>query len=106
MADFDVHRLSQIRRINVVGTPGSGKTTFGRRLAEVLGLPFVEMDQVYWGRDWAEPTDEVFFPELERITAGPSWVLDGNYSRTFREMASCRVSRLARPVVSPAPSIA
>ncbi|MEM9657619.1 MAG: shikimate kinase, partial [Planctomycetota bacterium] len=78
----DLDRLAEIERINVIGTSGSGKSTFGRRLAELLDLPFVELDGVYWKPNWQEPTDEEFLPKIKTITDGPRWVLDGNYSRS------------------------
>ena len=74
--------LRNIRRINVIGTSGSGKSTFSRRLAKALALPCIEMDAVYWGRDWHEPADSEFLPKVAAIVAQSDWVLDGNYSRT------------------------
>jgi len=82
VTEIDIHRLSRIERVNVIGTSGSGKSTFGRELGEHLQLPFIEMDSVYWGPNWTEATDEEFFPKIEAITSEPRWVLDGNYSRT------------------------
>ena len=70
-------------KINVIGTSGSGKTTFGRRLAEILGIPFLEMDALFWGPNWSAPEDEVLFKELAAALKGDSWVLDGNYTRTI-----------------------
>lgn len=69
-------------RINVIGTSGSGKTTFGRQLAEVLDLPFLEMDALFWGPDWSFPDDPEMFSRLEAALQGEDWVLDGNYTRT------------------------
>ena len=69
-------------RINVIGTSGSGKTTFGRELASVLKIPFIELDAIFWGSDWTEPDDSELFPKLIAALAGDNWVLDGNYSRT------------------------
>jgi adenylate kinase family enzyme len=68
--------------VNIVGTSGSGKTTFGRRLAEILQVPFIEMDAIFWGPNWSHPEDEVFFPVLSKALEGEDWVLDGGYSRT------------------------
>lgn len=82
MTKFNLDRLSRIQRVNVIGTSGSGKTTFARKLADVLGLPFVEMDGVYWGPNWTEPAPVDFFARINAITEQSQWVLDGNYSRT------------------------
>ena len=82
MIQSDIDRLLQIKRVNVIGTSGSGKSTFGRALAELLGLPYIEMDRVYWGPQWAEPVDEVFIAKVEAVTEQANWLLDGNYSRT------------------------
>ena len=41
-------------RVSVVGTTGSGKTTFDRALAEQLGLPYIEMDALNWQTGWRD----------------------------------------------------
>lgn len=70
-------------KINVVGTTASGKSTFGRKLAESIDVPYVEMDVLFWGPNWHEPSDHEFFSKLESSISSASWVLDGNYSRTM-----------------------
>ncbi len=70
-------------RINIIGTSGSGKTTFGRELAQVLQIPFIELDAIFWGSDWSESSDSELFSKLSAALAGDNWVLDGNYSRTL-----------------------
>ena len=55
-----------MRRVNVKGTSGSGKTTFARELAEQLGVPFVELDALHHGPNWAEPTNEEFRGRVDR----------------------------------------
>ncbi len=73
---------ANLLRINVIGTSGSGKTTFGRQLAEILKIPFIEMDAIFWGPNWTAADDEIFFSRLAKVLEGDHWVLDGNYSRT------------------------
>jgi adenylate kinase family enzyme len=68
------------RRVNVVGTSASGKTTFARALAERLNLPHIELDALHWEKDWTEASTEVMRQRVERAIAGPVWVVDGNYS--------------------------
>ena len=69
-------------KINVIGTSGRGKSTLARQLAIALGIPYLEMDQLFWKPNWQESTDEEFFPRLEEALAAEAWVLDGNYTRT------------------------
>lgn len=69
-------------RINVVGTSGSGKSTFAKDLAARLGYPYVEMDQIFWKPNWQWSEDAEFFARLKTALAQPNWVLDGNYTRT------------------------
>jgi len=49
-----------VKRINVKGTSGSGKSTFAAELARRLDLPYVELDALHHGPNWSEPTDEGF----------------------------------------------
>ena len=69
-------------RINVIGTSGSGKSTFAKALAQKLAVPYVEMDALYWKPNWGESSDAELFAKLEQALARPAWVLDGNYKRT------------------------
>jgi len=69
-----------VRRINVVGTSGSGKTTFARRISKELGLPFLESDAIYHQPNW-EPLDTDDFRRIvQEFTAQEAWIVDGNYS--------------------------
>ena len=69
-----------MHRVSVVGIPGSGKTTVGRRLAASFGIPFVELDSIFHQPGWVElPVDDFRKRVTEALTA-PAWVVDGNYS--------------------------
>jgi ABC-type dipeptide/oligopeptide/nickel transport system ATPase component len=71
-----------VKRINVIGTTGSGKSTFAKALAKRIGARYFEMDQLYWKPDWQGSTDEELLTNLNQVWCEHSWVLDGNYSRT------------------------
>ncbi|MEM8896803.1 MAG: adenylate kinase [Bacteroidota bacterium] len=71
-----------MKKINVIGTSGSGKSTFAKKLAKKLDYPYVELDAIFWGPNWTEPSDEVLFDKLAKALEQDYWVLDGNYSRT------------------------
>ena len=70
-------------RINVIGTSGSGKSTICLELSRVLEIPYIEMDQIFWGPNWTMPFDSQFFENLRASLGQPAWVLDGNYTRTI-----------------------
>ena len=70
-------------RINVVGTSGSGKSTFAKSIAKKFNAPYVQLDELHWKPNWEESSDEEFFPKLEKALLSDMWILDGNYTRTI-----------------------
>ena len=68
-----------VKRVSVVGGSCSGKTTFGRALAEILGAPFIELDELNWQPNWTMTEVEEFKARVRVATAGEAWVADGNY---------------------------
>ncbi len=78
---MDISAPAEVRRrVNVVGTSGSGKTTFARALARRLCAPCVELDALHWEPNWTEVTPEVMRARVAAAVAGERWVIDGNYS--------------------------
>lgn len=71
-----------MRRVNVVGTSGSGKTTFAAELARRLGVPHVELDALSWEANWVSAPPDVLRERVARAVADDGWVVDGNYSAT------------------------
>ena len=78
-------------RIAVVGTSGSGKTTFAHQLAGILNRQHIELDMLYWGPSWT-PRPE-FASLVETAISRDSWVLDGNYG-SVRDLVWPRASAL------------
>lgn len=81
------------RRIAVVGTTGSGKTTLARQLAQRLGYPHVELDALHWGPNWTPAPDDVLRERLTSALSTGTWIVDGNY-RKVRDIVWGRADTL------------
>jgi adenylate kinase family enzyme len=68
-------------RINVIGTSGSGKTTFCLQLAKKLNIPHIQLDEIFWKPNWQQSTDDEFYSKLRTALNSDHWILDGNYQR-------------------------
>lgn len=82
-----------MRRIIVIGTTGSGKTTLARTLARRLALPHGEQDAWNHGPGWQTVPTAEFRAQVSGFTAQPAWVMDGNYSRA-RDIGWARADTL------------
>lgn len=72
--------VESMHRVAVVGTSGSGKTTFADRLAARLALPRIELDALHWEPGWVAVEPAQFRERVEAAVAADAWVIDGNYS--------------------------
>ncbi|MBE6678260.1 MAG: adenylate kinase [Ruminococcaceae bacterium] len=74
----------------IIGCPGSGKSTFARKLQGVTGLPLCHLDMLFWNSDKTTVPRDVFDSRLEKVLAGDAWIIDGNYGRTMeRRLKYC-----------------
>ena len=72
-----------MKRVIVIGCPGSGKSTFARQLQSKTGLPLISLDNIWWKSDRTHITREEFDARLKEILEADEWIIDGSYSRTF-----------------------
>jgi len=70
-----------MRRVVVFGTTGSGKSWLAQRLAARHGLRLIELDALFWGRDWQPAPLELFRHRVERETRDGDWIVVGNYGQ-------------------------
>lgn len=69
-----------MKRIAVIGVPGSGKTVLSQQMSRVLGLPHLELDASLWRIDGAAPLAE-FRRDVDALTSDGPWIADGSYSQ-------------------------
>jgi adenylate kinase family enzyme len=70
-------------RIVVVGPASSGKSTLAKQLGEMLQLPVVELDALYWQSGWIGSSDEEFAIRVAAATGRDAWIADGHYERVW-----------------------
>lgn len=70
-------------RIIVIGSPGSGKSTFARQLAEITGIKLIHLDKEFWQAGWVETPEEIWRKRQEALMFGDQWIIDGNYNETM-----------------------
>jgi adenylate kinase family enzyme len=69
------------KRMVVIGSTSSGKSTLAKRLADQFALNFVELDALHLEHNWQEAPDEVFRARVDEATRAEGWVVAGNYLR-------------------------
>lgn len=75
-----------MKRVAIIGSPGAGKSTFARKLAEQTELPLVHLDTEHHRQDKdyyinTERWDAYVLSEISK----PDWIIEGNFSSTFEQ---------------------
>ena len=72
-----------MKRVIVIGCPGSGKSTFSRALAAKTDLPLYHLDMLYWNPDKTVVEKPIFLERLRAVLQKEFWIIDGNYGSTM-----------------------
>lgn len=72
-----------MKKVIVIGCPGSGKTTFAEKLHKCTSLPLYYLDAIWHKPDKTHIQREEFDERIKEIFASPEWIIDGNYKRTI-----------------------
>lgn len=73
-----------MERIMVIGvSAGVGKSTFARKLGEILNKKVYHLDSYYWKPGWVESSLEEFRNAQKEIVKNDHWIIEGNYSSSF-----------------------
>ncbi|MFD1739735.1 AAA family ATPase [Bacillus salitolerans] len=74
------------KKIHIIGSVGSGKTTLAKKLSKQLQIPFYELDNVVWIR---HPNGDIRRKEKERedyfhdILQRESWIIEGVHNEDW-----------------------
>ena len=79
-----------MKKVIVIGCPGSGKSTVSRALHNKTGIPLYHLDMKYWNADKTTVEKSVFLERLSDVLEKDEWIIDGNYGSTMElRMAAC-----------------
>lgn len=83
-------------RVSVIGTSGSGKTTFAGALAKALAARHIDLDAINWQAGWRDLNThdpEEFRRRVAAAVGDEAWVCCGNYA-TVRPLVLERATHL------------
>ncbi len=72
-----------MKRVMVIGSCGAGKSTFSKKLNEILKTELIHLDQQYWQPNWVETEKQVWEQKVRQLAEKPHWIIDGNYGGTM-----------------------
>ena len=72
-----------MKKIVIIGCPGSGKSTFAKLLSDLTSLPLFHLDMLYWNKDKTIVDKQVFLNNLNDMLNLDEWIIDGNYLSTM-----------------------
>ncbi|OPA73801.1 AAA family ATPase [Paenibacillus selenitireducens] len=70
-------------KIMIIGSSGSGKSTFSRQLGDLLDLPVYHLDVYFWKPGWVQTPDVEWVEFNKNLVAKDEWIIDGYYGRTM-----------------------
>jgi adenylate kinase family enzyme len=71
-----------MKRVVVIGSGGSGKSTFSAELGRKTGLPVIHLDREFWRPDWEETPKDEWANRVTELLAAERWIMDGNFGGT------------------------
>lgn len=74
-----------MKKVIVIGCPGSGKSTFSRQLHEKTGIPLHHLDMMFWNADRTTVEKSIFLARLQDAMEQEEWIIDGNYGSTIEK---------------------
>jgi adenylate kinase family enzyme len=73
-----------MKRVVVIGSGGSGKSTFARSLGEATGIEVIHLDSLYWKPNWRKSPPAEWEKRVAELVKRDSWIMDGNFGGTRR----------------------
>lgn len=72
-----------MKRIMIVGQPGSGKSSLAQALGQRTGLPVVHIDKIHWQPGWVERSKAEKTRLCREAEQQDRWIFEGGHSATW-----------------------
>lgn len=76
-------RIKKYKRIVILGSGGSGKTTLANYISKKTDLPIIYLDKEYWLPNWERPNIDDWSHKITNLVQNEEWIMDGNYIDTL-----------------------
>lgn len=73
----------KFKKINVVGCPGSGKSTIAKIIAEKTGYPLFDLDDFLYKKGCKRKSHIETLGEIDKIMLNDCFIIDGTYTSSF-----------------------
>ena len=74
-----------MKKVIVIGCPGSGKSVFSKKLNKITGIPVFHLDMMFWNADGTTVERDIFHGKLSEVLKADEWIIDGNYISTMEQ---------------------
>lgn len=74
------------KKVHIIGSVGSGKTTLAKKLSKEFNIPYYELDNVVWERHKSgdiRRTEEQRKEYLEQIIQSKAWIIEGVHNEEW-----------------------
>jgi|SRR5690625_2737802 len=92
-----------MKKVIVLGvSAGVGKSTFAKKLGELLHMNVCHLDSLFWKPGWTKTeSDEFKIAQQNFIDTHRKWIIEGNYSSTYdlREKQADTIIYLQLPLI-------
>lgn len=68
-----------MEKIVIIGSAGTGKSTFARKLGSILNIKVYHLDRVFWQRGWVIKPRETRIDILQHLVQDKQWIIEGSY---------------------------
>jgi adenylate kinase family enzyme len=92
-----------VKYIHITGGPGSGTSTLARKLADRLGLGYIELDALYWQENWGGTEYDEFATKIQNVMDKhpDGWVIDGSYKKVATNFIQPKIDTLVYLQIPP-----